>query len=160
ERRTISREVHFVEIGADGTATEAGGAPYLDYRPADEDELALIRQTLFETVPESDAIERMAQSYAVAQLAPAHLKRVRDRRLELIARTEAAVQERLTREINYWDYRANELRAQEKAGKVNAKLNSQRAQERADRLQERLAQRKNQLALERQIDRKSTRLNS
>lgn len=47
--------------------------------------------------------------------------------------------------------RATELRAQEQAGKVNARLNSQRAQERADRLAERLNYRKEQLAQERQI---------
>jgi hypothetical protein len=71
--------------------------------------------------------------------------------IELIDKTEAAVQERLTKEINYWDLRAAELRAQEQAGKVNARVNSQRAQERADRLAERLKQRKAQLAQERQI---------
>ncbi len=36
----ISREVHFVEIDASGTVREAGGAPYLDYRPATSDESA------------------------------------------------------------------------------------------------------------------------
>jgi len=64
---------------------------------------------------------------------------------------EAAVQERLTKEINYWDLRAAELRATEQSGRINARLNSQRAQERADRLAERLKQRKAQLAQERQI---------
>ena len=71
--------------------------------------------------------------------------------MELIDKIEAAVQERLTKEINYWDFRAADLRAQEQAGKPNAKLNSARAQERADRLSGRLKQRKAQLAQERQI---------
>lgn len=79
------------------------------------------------------------------------MERIRQRRTELIDKTEAAVQERLTKEINYWDLRASELRTQEKQGKVNARLNSERAQERADRLAERLHQRKQQLAQERQI---------
>jgi hypothetical protein len=87
----------------------------------------------------------------VEHLVPRHLERVRARRIELIDKTEAAVQERLTKEINYWDLRAAELRAQEQAGKINARVNSQRTQERADRLAERLKQRKTQLAQERQI---------
>src|SRR5690606_24079655 len=36
--RPISREVHFVEITASGETRLAGGAPYLDYRPATDDE--------------------------------------------------------------------------------------------------------------------------
>ena len=42
----------------------------------------------------------------------------------MIDKTKAAVQDRLTKEINYWDHRAAQLKDQELAGKVNAKLNS------------------------------------
>lgn len=151
ERRTISREVHFVEIGADGTVRDAGGAPYLDYRPALAEEIVQIEHLLEQDWLKGENLERRAASHAVEHLVPRHLERVRERRIELIDKTEAAVQERLTKEINYWDLRAAELRAQEQAGKPNARLNSQRAQERADRLAERLKQRKAQLAQERQI---------
>jgi superfamily II DNA or RNA helicase len=151
ERRTISREVHFVEIDSAGSVREAGGAPYLDYRPATADDVALIRHLLDQDWLKGENLERRAAAHAVEHLVPRHLERVRARRLELIDKTEAAVQERLTKEINYWDLRAAELRAQEQAGKINARVNSQRAQERADRLAERLKQRKTQLAQERQI---------
>jgi hypothetical protein len=153
----ISREVHFVEISNAGGVREAGGAPYLDYRPATADEIAQIRPLLDQDWLKGENLERRAAAYAVEHLVPRHLERVRARRLELIDKTEAAVQERLTKEINYWDSRAVELRAQEQAGierKRSARtvhLNSQRAQERADRLAERLKQRKAQLAQERQI---------
>ncbi len=63
----------------------------------------------------------------------------------------AAVQERLTKEINYWDFRANELRLQEQAGRPNAKINSARARQRADELQARLQRRMTELDQERQI---------
>ena len=76
---------------------------------------------------------------------------MRARREPLIDRTLAAVQERLTKEINYWDRRARELRAQERRGKFNARLNSKLAQQRADELAERLERRKEELALERQV---------
>lgn len=151
ERHVISREVHFVEIGAQGQVEAAGGAPYLDYRPASEAERSALLPLLENDWLKGEALERHASAYAIEQLVPAHLERVRQRRLELIDKIEAAVQERLTKEINYWDFRAAELRSQEQAGKVNAKLNSARAQERADRLSERLKQRKAQLEQERQI---------
>ena len=76
---------------------------------------------------------------------------VRSRKLDLIARTEAAVKERLTKEISYWDHRAEQLKAQEQAGKANARLNSGEARKRADALQARLEKRMEELKLERQI---------
>ncbi len=151
ERRVISREVHFVELDANGTLREAGGAPYLDYRPATPEEIASVGAQHIAPLQDNVALERQAISYAIDHLVPRHLERVRARRLELIEKIDAAVHERLTKEINYWDARAAELRAQERAGKFNARLNSQQAQERADKLAERLVQRKAQLELERQI---------
>src|SRR5207247_7370885 len=66
-------------------------------------------------------------------------------------KTEAAVKERLTKEISYWDHRAEQLKAQEQAGRVNARLNSGEARKRADALQGRLEKRIEELKLERQI---------
>jgi hypothetical protein len=76
---------------------------------------------------------------------------VRDHRIELIDRTRAAVTERLTKEINHWDHRAQQLRLQESAGQVNARLNSEIAQRRADDLQARLQNRLRELNLEAQL---------
>ena len=151
ERRVISREVHFVEIDSAGQVREAGGAPYLDYRPASSGECAQVQALLEQDWLKGANLEHQAAHYAKAHLVPRHLERVRARRLELIDKTEAAVRERLTKEINHWDSRAVTLREQERAGRTNARLNSQRAQERADQLQERLKQRTAQLEQERQI---------
>ena len=57
----------------------------------------------------------------------------------------------MTKEINYWDHRAADLKAQEQAGKVNARLNSDEARKRADSLEFRLQKRMEELRLERQI---------
>ena len=76
---------------------------------------------------------------------------VRSRKLELIGKTEAAVKDRLTKEINYWDHRAEQLKLQEQAGKPNARLNSGEARKRADALQARLEKRMEELKLEGQI---------
>jgi hypothetical protein len=61
---------------------------------------------------------------------------------------EAAVKDRLTKEIAYWDHRAEDLRLQEQAGKT-PKLNSAMARRRADELQQRLQKRMTELAGER-----------
>ena len=46
---------------------------------------------------------------------PQHLDELRHRKEELIDKTKAAVQDRLTKEINYWDHRATQLKDQELA---------------------------------------------
>jgi Domain of unknown function (DUF3883) len=63
-------------------------------------------------------------------------------------KTEAAVKDRLTKEISYWDHRAEILKLQEQAGHPNARLNSNEARRRADNLQARLEKRIEELRLE------------
>ncbi len=150
-RRAVSREVHFVEIDSQGRVRDAGSAPYLDYRPATPEELEALQPYLSADWLAGAALEEQARSYAIAELVPGHLAQVRQRREELIDKTRAAVHERLTKEIYYWDRRANELRAQEQAGRPNARMNSERARQRADELQARLQRRMAELEQERQL---------
>jgi superfamily II DNA or RNA helicase len=150
-QRLISQEVHFVEIDAYGNVRNAGSAPYLDYRPATDEELAFAQPYLEADWLASERLEANASGYAIEALIPQHLARVRQRREALIDKTIAAVQERLTKEINHWDARANILRTQERAGRPNAKINSARARQRADELQSRLQRRMTELDQERQI---------
>ena len=152
ERRVISKQMLYVELDAAGGTRTLHYAPYLDYRPLAEGEPdvdALLAGP--ECAWISRELEQQAQAHAVAHVVPEHLAEVRARRLELIAKTEAAVKERLTKEISYWDHRAEDLKAQEQAGRPNARLNSQEARKRADLLQARLEKRMAELKLERQI---------
>jgi len=152
ERRVISRQMLYVELDAAGGTRTLHYAPYLDYRPLAEGEPdvdALLAGP--ECAWISRELEQQAQAHAVAHVVPEHLAEVRARRLEWIAKTEAAVKERLTKEISYWDHRAEDLKAQEQAGRPNARLNSQEARKRADLLQARLEKRMAELKLERQI---------
>ena len=151
DKRLISREVHFVELDEGGNVRAGGYAPYLDYEPATPEQLATLAPVLEADWLTGDHLETRALEYTIENLVPRHLARVRKRREELIDKTLAAVHERLTKEINYWDKRAAELRQQEKAGKVNVRLNAARAQQRADELAARLERRTEELALERQI---------
>jgi SNF2 family DNA or RNA helicase len=152
ERRVVSQRMLYVELDADGVAHHMQYAPYLDYRPCKEDEPGV--DTILAR-PECDWItrdlEQKAQAHAVAHVVPEHLEEVRSRKLNLIAKTEAAVKDRLTKEINYWDHRAEDLKLQEQAGRPNARLNSDEARKRADALQARLQKRMDELKLERQI---------
>jgi SNF2 family DNA or RNA helicase len=149
ERRNVSRQMLYVEMDANGGIRHLHYAPYLDYRPLKPDEPDI--NTLLDR-PEcawiTRELEQKAQEYAIAHVVPEHLKEVRDRRLEWINKTRAAVKERLTKEIGYWDHRAEELKLQEQAGRPNARLNWQEARKRADDLQARLQKRMEQLELE------------
>jgi hypothetical protein len=152
ERRTISKRMLYVEIDASGEARHLQYAPYLDYRPLREGEPGLediLRRPECAWVDRH--VEAKAVGHAVAHVVPEHLAEVRDRKLGLLEKTEAAVKERLVKEITYWDNRANQLQIQEQAGKVNAKLNSGEARKRADALQGRLEKRLAEIKLERQI---------
>jgi len=143
-RSVISRRLQFVEIplSAEGTARNAGPAPYLDYRPLREEEQPLLAPLLAdERVRTTPDLEERALSYAIVHIAPQHMREVRAQREPLIKKTMAAVKERLTKEIIYWNNRAMDLQAQEEAGKPNARLNSTMALRRAQALQERLARR-------------------
>ena len=152
ERRVISKRMLYVELDADGTARHLHYAPYLDYRPLAEDEPgvdAILARP--ECAWITRELEQKAQGYAVAHVVPEHLAEVRVPKLALIAKTEAAVKDRLTKEITYWDHRAEQLKLQEQAGKPNARLNSGEARKRADGLQARLQKRLEELKLEAQI---------
>ena len=146
-RRVVSRRLQFVELDAQGSARDGGPAPYLDYRPITTEERAAVAATLAAPWLHGP-LERQALGYAAAHLAPAYLEEVRRRKEEMIQRTVAAVKDRLTKEITYWDHRAQDLKAQEQAGKT-PRLNALLAQRRADDLQGRLIKRLAELEEER-----------
>jgi SNF2 family DNA or RNA helicase len=149
-RRTVSKRLQFVEIAGDGQVSSGGYAPYLDYRPLTEAESQALQS---HALPEwaRSSLENQALEYAAIHLVPDHLGEVRHRKEELIAKTLAAVKDRLTKEVNYWDHRAAQLKDQELAGRVNAKLNSGLARQRADELAARLQKRTAELEQERKL---------
>jgi len=151
-RRIVSKRMMYVEMDAAGTTRHVHYAPYLDFRPLKAGEPGI--DDLL-ALPECQWItrdlEKTAQGHAIAKIVPEHLAEVKGRKLEQISKTEAAVKDRLTKEINYWDHRAEELKLQEQVGKANARLNSGEARKRADLLQGRLQKRLEDLRLEAQL---------
>lgn len=149
EAMDASRQLQFVEIDAEGNKHIAGYAPYLDYRPMEDDERALVGPVLKDGWSGSD-LAAQAESYAIEHLVPSHLKEVKQRKERYIQKTMEAVKERLTKEINYWDHRAEELKAKELAGR-KPRLNSAKARQRADDLAARLQRREQELERERML---------
>ncbi|MBV8268516.1 MAG: DEAD/DEAH box helicase family protein, partial [Planctomycetaceae bacterium] len=71
-RRVVSRRLQFVEIDSTGVARPAGSAPYLDYRPATEEERRLVGPHL-EQPWLSEGLQEKVLTFAVASLVPGHL---------------------------------------------------------------------------------------
>lgn len=152
ERRVASKRVLYVEMDGSTATRHVHYAPYLDYRPLRAGEPgieAFLGRPEFQWINRD--LENKVLGYAITHVVPEHLAEVRGSKLELIAKTEAAVKDRLTKEITYWDHRAEDLKLQEQAGKPNAKLNSGEARKRADLLQGRLQKRLEDLRLEAQM---------
>jgi hypothetical protein len=155
-RRTISRRLLYVELDSDGQMHQLQYAPYLDYRPIANGEpsvsdLLARPECAWIMGVSGQNLEQQAQSYAIEHVVPEHVAEVRNRRLTWIQKTRAAVKDRLTKEITWWDHRAEQLKLQEQAGRAGARLNSQEARRRADDLQARLQRRLAELDREAKI---------
>lgn len=150
-KRVVSRAVHFVEIDYDGNASDAGYAPYLDYRAPTKAELARTEALAEELGWLEGDPEGIATDYAIQRILPQHLSEVRKRISAQVDKVRRAVEKRLRAEIQYWDARAWELKEREDAGKRNARLNSAQAEKRANELAERLQRRTAQLDLQQQL---------
>jgi len=151
--RTVSRQLLYVEMKPGGEKQSFHYAPYLDYRPLEIGKDPTVEEILAK--PElswaSESLERDALIFAVQSAVPKHFEKVKTDKLALIDKTSAAVKQRLSTEINYWDHRAQQLREQEKAGGLNNRLNSAQAKRKADDLDARLHNRLEQLNLERHL---------
>jgi len=95
EESVISREVHFIEIDSADDVRKVGFAPYLDYRPVTNTEMAHIETLLRQDWLKGKQLEESAVGYALKYLVPCHRNRVRNHHTERINKNKAAVQELL-----------------------------------------------------------------
>ncbi|MGA8417279.1 MAG: helicase-related protein [Candidatus Dormiibacterota bacterium] len=149
-RRTVSRRFEFVEVPEAGELRPASYAPYLDLRPPTDAELLALGPLVKKMSWLHDDVESRAVDYGIDVLSAEHLAEVRSRIVARVAKVKAAVQERLTREVTYWDHRASELQLQAAAGK-SPRMNPDRAAGRADELQRRKETRLAELDREAQV---------
>jgi hypothetical protein len=147
----VSRRFEFVEVLADGSARPAGPAPYLDLRPPQPQERAAVEARLARWPFVREEVERIGLEHAIEIAVPAHLDEVREHVVARVAKVRAAVHERLTKEIEYWDGRANVLTEQVAAGKHSQQVNLDRFRARANDLAARLAARMAELEREQQL---------
>ena len=150
-KRIISKNIHFIELKEDGKAINAGYAPYLDYRSATEDEVQAIKQYINQKTWLADNVEDKAVSYAVSEIIPEHFNRVKKHKEQMLNKIAKEVKERLTSEIQYWDFRAADLKQKEAAGKANNRINSSNASKRAEELEARMHKRLAEIEKEKMI---------
>lgn len=150
-KRVISKHVHFVELREDGTASNAGYAPYLDYRATTEAEYEAIRPYIEKQDWLTQGVEERAQGYAISEIIPRHFSDVKTHKYQMVDKIKKAVKDRMTAEIQYWDFRAADLKIKEAAGKVNARVNSENAAKRASELEARMERRLAELDRERMV---------
>jgi superfamily II DNA or RNA helicase len=149
--RRASERLEFVEMLGSGEIIPAGPAPFLDYEPLRPDEEQIVETELSRmSWVHASEIESRAVTFAIEHMSRAHLDEVRARIDERVARTAAAVKDRLGHEVAYWSHRADELERRELAGQT-PKINSRRASGRAAELSERLQRRLLELEQERQL---------
>ena len=149
EQQTISKRMQFVEVDPAGIYNDAGTAPYLDYRSASKEERSLLKAELDADWLKKDW-DNEVLTYAINHITPKHVEEVRSERIDHINKVHREVKARLTREINYWDRRTQDLKEKERAGK-KTQLPAKVAQDRADKLADRLKIREAQLDKERHI---------
>ena len=100
-KRIISKHVHFIELKEDGSAMNAGYAPYLDYRSVSEEESSAIFDYVKQQSWLTQGVEERAQGYAIAEIIPQHFSEVKKHKTTMLDKIEKAVKERMTAEIQY-----------------------------------------------------------
>ena len=149
QHTVVSSRFEFIELPKDGEPVTATHAPYLDYRPAAEEELAHLEQALNDGWLASNLEERGLE-HAAEVAVPDHLAQVRIHTETRVDATEKAVYERLQKEISFWDNRVLDHETKAAAGK-NLAANIAQAKNRAEELAMRLKSRREVLAQERAI---------
>ncbi|KAA6184259.1 DUF3883 domain-containing protein [Thiohalocapsa marina] len=139
----LSKRLQFVRVGPDGAASFAGWAPHLDLEPLDEAERPLLEETLAAPWIASGQ-ESRALALAAQTLVPEHYREVAHRRIAHVEKTLAAVNERLTKEIDFWQDRWLKLKEDGAAGK-DVRLNLQNVERTIADLGSRLEGRKRSL---------------
>ena len=147
--QTISERLRIVWLDDEGRAGDGGPAPHLDCGAVREEEQAQVAE-LLKAPWLGEALEDRARTIAMTKLVPRHLGEKRERRLPELDRIEAAVKERMRREIVHFQHRAIELEAEEHAGK-KPRLNSANVRRQCDALTDRLRLRLAEVARQRDI---------
>ncbi len=148
-QRVVSRRMQFVLIDADGNISQGGHAPYLDYEQLDDQQMELISDLLDQAWLKQN-MDAPALEHAVKTLVPEHFEEVKSRRERMVGMTLQAVHERLTKEINYWSHRYEQLLLEFQAGRQPT-MQPENARRRAEELTGRLQSRTRELEAQKHV---------
>lgn len=153
----ISRRAQYVRVNEDGTINALTQSPIPNLDPATTDELNAAQDLLNEPWLNASDLDAQVVRYASSTVAREHAEAVRTNTTERVTKTQRLVRERLTKEINYWDQRAFDLREQERAGK-KTRLPAGQIEQRTEALVRRLDRRLSDLEKERDISARPPRV--
>jgi SNF2 family DNA or RNA helicase len=145
----LSKRLQFVKIAPDGSASFAGWAPHLDLVPLEDSERGLIKDVIDAPWAATNQ-ESRAVGLAAATLVPEHFAEVANRRIEQVNKTLVAVNERLLKEISFWQDRWIKLKDDVAAGR-DVRLNLDNARRTISDLEGRLENRKRELQARRHV---------
>ena len=148
--RTVSERLQFVWLDPEGRATDGGAAHRIWTAGARARQSAGKLAELLDAPWLGERLEERARGHAITDLVPRHLREVREARLTQLDRIEAAVKERMRREIMHLQHRALELETLERAGR-KPRLNSENVRRQAEALRDRLELRLADIARQRDI---------
>lgn len=150
QSQVVSRRAQYVRVDPDGTISALTQSPIPNLDAVTDEEHAAAQQVL--TAPWCQAADLDARviRHASTTVARDHADTVTARTIERVTKTERLVRDRLTKEINYWDQRAFDLREQERAGK-KTRLPAAQIEQRTEALARRLDRRLKDLDKERDI---------
>lgn len=97
--RSVSRRLQFVEVGEDGSISDAGPGPHLDLEPPSQEQIEWARKQLDGGWNLEDRL-RAAERYAITTLAQQHFEEIQHAKTLEVEQVLAEVRDRLTREIS------------------------------------------------------------
>lgn len=145
----LSKRLQFVKVAPDGSASFAGWAPHLDLVALADSERGLLKDVI-EAPWAATNQESRAVSLAAETLVPEHFAEVANRRVEQVDKTLAAVNDRLLKEISFWQDRWIKLSDDLAAGK-GVRLNVDNVRRTITDLEGRLENRKRELQAMRHV---------
>lgn len=157
QAQVISRRAQYVRVDPDSTITALTQSPIPNLDAVTDDERVQAEALLQEDWLNAADLDGRVIRHASGTVAREHADTVKTRTIARVRKTERLVKARLTKEINYWDQRAFELREQERAGK-KTRLPAEQIEQRTEALVRRLDRRIKDLDKERDISARPPRV--
>ena len=151
-RRTVSRRLQFVRLGAKGEASYAGWAPHLDLKAPDAQAMEIAKKVKSEPWLQAD-LEKLAADYATEHVVREHYDDVRSRQIAKLDKLLASVQASLTKATTVYQRKYAEFLSDSKKpdAPATAIASAEQMRRKVDELKTRLASRQTEIADEKNL---------